>query len=112
MAAPAPSAPGRKVRTPEQRRDFEQQIKLDAAANERRKDLWHALNLFISRNGGFLVSQPYSKQLLVEVPEFSDLPGKLFDLGYDLRLTGATTRIVAGGFMPVECFSFTIPLVR
>jgi len=67
---------------------------------------------YISRNGGYLISPPHAKRLLVEVPQYSELPEKLFDLGYDLRLTGTNTRVTAQGFVPVVCYSSTIPLEK
>jgi hypothetical protein len=91
--------------------NFEGQIKAKVAATENRKLLWQALNQFISRNGGYLISPPHIKRLLIEVPQYSELPDKLLDLGYQLAPAGAnTTRIIGGRFVPVTCYSFTIPL--
>ncbi len=92
--------------------NFEQQNKLRAAAEENRRNLWHGLNHFISRNGGFLISPPYSKQLLIEVPQFCDLPDKLADLGYTLHPAHTGTRIIGGVFTPVQAYQFTIPTVK
>ena len=88
---------------------LEDQIKAKTAANEKRKELWGALSLFISRNGGYLISPPHVKRLLVEVPQFSELPDKLLDLGYQLMPAGSNTRIIGGQFVPVACYAFTIP---
>jgi hypothetical protein len=81
--------------------NLEDQIKAKAAATENRKLLWQALNQFISRHGGYLISPPHVKRLLVEVPQYSELPDKLADLGYNLQMAHTNTRIIGGNFVPV-----------
>jgi hypothetical protein len=44
------------------------------------------------------------------VPQFSELPDKLFDLGYELTPAGTSTRIVGGAFVPVVAYYFVIPM--
>jgi hypothetical protein len=107
MVIPVPTE--RKGSDPKARKNFEEQIKLDIAVNEKRKQLWSALNLFIARNGGYLISPPHAKRLLVEVPQYSELPDKLLDLGYQLMPAGSNTRIIGGQFVPVVCYAFIIP---
>jgi hypothetical protein len=107
---PVPAGPNRTARSEEQRQSFEQEIKARTAATENRKLLWQALNQFISRNGGYLTSPPHAKPLLVEVPQYSELPDKLADLGYQLAAGSNTTRIIGGKFVPVTCYNLTIPL--
>ena len=92
--------------------NLEDQIKAKTAANEKRKKIWGALSLFISRNGGYLVSPPHVKRLVIEVPQYSELPDKLFDLGYDLTPAGTSTRIVGGAFVPVVAYYFVIPMEK
>jgi hypothetical protein len=110
MAVPIPVPTERKGSDPKARKNFEEQIKLDIAMNEKRKQLWSALNLFIARNGGYLISPPHAKRLLVEVPQYSELPDKLLDLGYNLQMAGTNTRIIGGNIVPVMAYYFTIPM--
>jgi hypothetical protein len=91
--------------------NFEQKLKAEVAANENRKRLWGALNLFISRNGGYLISPPHAKRLLVEMPQYSELADKLMDLGYQLTPAGTNnTRIIGGKFVPVLTYYFVLPM--
>jgi hypothetical protein len=45
----------------------------------------------------------------MEVPQYSELPDKLLDLGYQLTPAGSNTRIIRGQFVLVACYAFTIP---
>ena len=92
--------------------DLEQKRKFDIATNEKQRELWHALNNYISRHGGFLISPPAEKYLRVEIPQYSALADGLHDLGYDLREAGTGERIVGGKFLPTRIFRFQIPLPR
>jgi hypothetical protein len=56
--------------------------KFDAATEQKRRKLWRALNHYISRYGGFLISPPHAKQLLVERPQGSGPADRLVELGY------------------------------
>ncbi len=76
-----------------------------AAAERKRRELWPAIN-----HGGWLVSAPAERDLRVEVPHGSELPDRLFDLGYDPRPAGTNTRISGGLFVPVCVYTFQIPL--
>jgi hypothetical protein len=44
----------------------------------------------------------------MEVPEDSKLSDELFELGHELRYSGASSRITAQGFTPVDCYTFRI----
>jgi hypothetical protein len=44
------------------------------------------------------------------MPAHSELADRLFDLGYDLMPAGSAERIKGGKFLPVTCYTFTIPL--
>jgi hypothetical protein len=76
---------------------------------ERQKRLWDALNDFIRKSGGWLVSTPNEKYLRVEVERGSSLPTKLTEFGYDVRSAGVSTRVTSNGLMPTEFVSFTLP---
>jgi hypothetical protein len=90
--------------------NFEQELKTRAQQGEKYKKLWALLHEFIWRRGGFLISSSGEKTLRLEVPQFSELPDELENLGYRLRPAGSSTRIVGGHFVPVLCFQFRIPL--
>jgi hypothetical protein len=47
-----------------------------------RKEKFEALNIFVTRHGGWVTSVPGAMDVTIEVPETSELPGKLRDLGY------------------------------
>jgi hypothetical protein len=67
--------------------------------------MW-ALSRFIEKKGGLLISSPNEQWVRMEVPEDSKLPDELFELGYELRYSGANSRITAQGFTPVDCYTF------
>ena len=69
--------------------------------------MW-ALSRFIEKKGGLLISSPNEQWVRMEVPEDSKLPDELFELGYELRYSGANSRITAQGFTPVDCYTFRI----
>ncbi len=100
----------RKGSDPKSRQAYYEQIKAKAALSEKYKALWSGLNDFIHRNGGWLVSLPSEQWLRMEARQDSELPDKLYDLGYDLQPAGSNTRIEGGQFVPVACYTFTIPL--
>ena len=80
---------------------------------ETRRRLWEALHKFISDNGGWIVSPKHSTEIRIEVPEQSNLPGKLTDLGYRPLAIGQCTRLTpkAGSSLPwVVCDIITISL--
>ena len=56
-------------------------------------ELWHALNRFITENGGFVVSAPFASPVRIESPRDSTLPKRLTEAGYDLVFRGQLTRI-------------------
>jgi hypothetical protein len=47
--------------------------------------------------------------LRVENPQNSTLPDQLPELGFQLQHCGVSTR-TSVGFIPVDCYAFTIPL--
>jgi hypothetical protein len=57
----------------------------------------------------WLTSPPGEKNLPVEAPKGSTLAAQLTGLGFQLRHSGATTRVTSSGFISVDCYSFAIP---
>jgi hypothetical protein len=107
MTMPIPTA--RKVYTKQDRLDFEQQIKARAAAAERRKELWSAINHFCrTNNKGWLVSPP-GAPMRFECAPHSELPDLFVDRGFEVQPLGTGTRIEAGKFMPVCIYSLRVP---
>jgi hypothetical protein len=70
--------------------------------------LWSALNSFISQQGGWLVSVPYTRHLRIETVQGSTLPTKLQELGYDVRQTGKGSRIDNGKFIPIDILEVSL----
>jgi hypothetical protein len=77
--------------------------------SEQRKRLWEALNEFIHKSGGWLVSSPGEKYLRVEIERGSALVTTLDQMGYDVRSAGVSTRVTSNGLIPTEFVSFTLP---
>jgi hypothetical protein len=55
--------------------------------------LWDALHAFVSKNGSGVVSPSGAQDLRIEIPERSDLPAKLNELGYRPLNMGQATRL-------------------
>jgi hypothetical protein len=90
---------------------IEQQARQFDETRDRHRKLWDGINQFVSRHGGHVVSPPYTKRLLIQVPQFSEIPDRLYDLGFvDLAAAGTSTRVTPQGLEPVICFSFSIPV--
>jgi hypothetical protein len=83
-----------------------------AAAIEKQRQIWKALNEFIRRRGGHLTSTEHARPLIVQIPQFSELADELYNLGYDLTPAGSSTWIENGQFKPVQVFHFQIPMPR
>jgi hypothetical protein len=68
---------------------------VNAGSEEKRKqgERWEALNTFIRKHGGAVVSVPGAKTLRVEVPKDSLLPAKLAELGYNVSSHGTVSRV-------------------
>jgi hypothetical protein len=92
--------------------NFEDELKRKQAEAGKRQQVWQALNEYITRRNGFLVSPPGQRFLRVEIPQPSGLAGELRDLGYQLRLAGSNERIWGGRILPVSVFTFQIPPVK
>jgi hypothetical protein len=92
--------------------NFEDEIKRKQAEAAKRRELQTALGRFIHTNGGWLVSSPSEAVLRIEARPDSDLPDKLFDLGFQLRPAGTGERIWGGRILPVSIFTFQIPPVK
>jgi hypothetical protein len=81
---------------------------------EKRRKLWAAINDFVVANGGWIVSPPGTQNLRIEVPERSDLPAKLIDLGYRPLNIGQASRLAAkpGAITPwvvVDVIAISLP---
>lgn len=71
------------------------------AEREKRQELFSALNEFIRKNGGAVVSVPGAERMRIEVPVNSQLPAKLSGMGYSLLFLGTSERILSGGRIEV-----------
>jgi hypothetical protein len=74
---------------------------LQPKVTEARKQLWNALNAFVTSQGGWVTSPPFGRFLRIEVEQGSSLPVKLEKAGHRLRHAGMTTRI-GPGFRTVD----------
>ena len=68
---------------------------VNAGTEEKRKqgERWTALNEYIRKYGGAVVSVPGNKTLRIEAPKGSELPAKLTELGYNVAQCGSVTRV-------------------
>jgi len=56
-----------------------------AKASQQRRDLWDAINRYVTERGGTITSKPYETPIRVEIRDpDSELPNKLAEAGYDL----------------------------
>jgi hypothetical protein len=60
--------------------------------NERQKALWAALNEFVTKHGGWIVSPRDASPIRFECRAASELPSDLRRLGYDVRSLGSSDR--------------------
>lgn len=90
-------------------KNYEEHLKALRLAVEQRKDLWAALCEFVRLNGGWVVSQPGTKQMRIEISRSSPLPAKLTQAGYAPRHINTGTRAQDGKFMPVDIISIDLP---
>ena len=110
MAAPAPKI--RQGSDTKVRRNFEEQLKLNAVAARKRRELFDGLSRFARMNGAWLISSPNEKWLRLEARPDSELPDKLHDAGFNLHEISTDERIEGGKFLLVRVFGFQIPLPR
>jgi hypothetical protein len=86
----------------------------EATISQKQRDLWTALNQFVTEHGGFVTSVQFAQPIRIEVPIGSALPAKLAAAGYDLVFNSQTTRLGAapvqhdrrGRARPVTGYSF------
>ena len=67
-----------------------------ASGDDRRKkqaEAFDAMNAFVRKHGGSIVSPPGNKTLRVEVPKGSELPAKLVELHFNVARCGSVTRV-------------------
>jgi hypothetical protein len=64
-----------------------------AKRDQQRRDLWQAINQYVTERGGFVVSVQYVSPVRIEVSPDSELPSKLRELGYDPVFCQQETRI-------------------
>jgi hypothetical protein len=77
--------------------------------SEKRKQLWQALCSYCQENGAWVIGVPGHREFIIHCRKDSVLPSKLAELGYEPRQCGATTRIAAGTWLPVDIVSFVLP---
>jgi hypothetical protein len=63
--------------------------------SQRQRDLWDALNQYVTERGAAITSVRYANPLRLEVLPDSPLPAKLRELGYDPVYCEQTTRLGA-----------------
>jgi hypothetical protein len=91
------------------KQNYVEYLKVEASQIERRKKLWDALSRFVHSQGdAWMISVPGAKNLRIECKQGSALPAKLSELGYSPRHCGMNTRIVSGGFTPVDVIEITL----
>jgi hypothetical protein len=110
MTAPTPTE--RKGSTPEERRNFEDEIKRKQAEASLRRALWEGLNGFVRVNGGWVTSPFNGSSLRIEAPPDSDLVDKLIDRGFDLQPISTGSRIEGGIIRPVCIYNLRLPSMR
>jgi hypothetical protein len=66
-----------------------------AKITEKQRDLWDALNQYVTERGAMIVSVKHANPVRLEVPLDSELPAKLRELGYDPIYCEQATRIGA-----------------
>lgn len=110
MAEPNPQ---RKGSTVEERKRYYERERERAAAAEKRKELFDALNhLCRSNDRGWLTSVAGDASLRIECRPDSELPDLLVDRGFDLQSLGTSTRIEGGKFLPVCVYALHLPPLR
>jgi hypothetical protein len=86
---------------------------VNVGTEEKRKqgERWAALNDYVRRNGGAVVSVPGNRTLRVEVPKGSPLPAKLAELGYNVAACGTVTRVTGAPSISakVERLTHSVP---
>jgi hypothetical protein len=85
-----------------------------AKISQQRRNLWDALNEFIRKDSGAIVSVKYASPIRIEAATDSELPARLRELGYDLMFREHATRIGAGAvtgyaFRTVNAFELKLP---
>jgi hypothetical protein len=61
--------------------------------SQKQRDLWDAVNQFVSERGGAITSVRYGNPIRLEIPLDSPLADKLRELGHDLVFRNEETRI-------------------
>jgi hypothetical protein len=92
--------------------DFNERIRRERAAEQKRKDLWNALHHFVrSNNRGWITSPPGDPSVRIECKPDSELPDFLAER-FDLQSLGTGTRIEGGKFTPVCIFGLRLSLEK
>jgi hypothetical protein len=106
----APTQPKKPADTVQSVLAAENEMKRKQAEAAKRRELESTLGRFIQQYGGWLVSAPGAPVLRVEARPGSDLPDRLYDAGFDLMPSGTGQKLWGGKMLPVNCFSFKIPV--
>jgi hypothetical protein len=85
-----------------------EKIALARETAERRKALLKVLVEYCQAAGGHVVSLPGASTVRIEVPQGSDLPVKLADLGWKPIQCGSSTRVTRHGIEPVDRIEVTL----
>jgi hypothetical protein len=93
MNAPAPA---------QRSEDFERQ-------KARRNQMWSAIELYVRKSGGFVVSPMFRRTIRIEAPD-STIADKLRELGYHAHYRGDATRTGGPtGFQRMEVYEVSLP---
>jgi hypothetical protein len=78
---------------------------------KRRREQFAGLNEIVTKSGGWLVSTPGNREVVVECLPQSDLPNLLADRGHDLKPEPDGERIMptTGAIVRTRRFSFNSP---
>ena len=101
-----------RLRLPPDRTADDRTAEVDAKTRKQRRMLWEALNEYITRNGGFVVSIPGAKQMRIEIDETSDLAGRLAETGHRMQYCGVGVRITGmspDAFLNVSIYEIVLP---
>jgi hypothetical protein len=82
-------------------------LKTKAAELKQREQLWHSINNYINASDGAWVTSPQgnSRYMTIEATALSEVPIRLAERGFKLKMIGSGTRITSSNIaLPVTVF--------